>query len=65
MDELSWLVACPYIVSGKLKITMGMYMIKYGCDILGYGTLKSAFLKNKSMNCANFLHAGSYVIIVG
>ena len=31
-----------YIVSGKLKITMGMHIGKYGCDLLGPGTLKTA-----------------------
>ena len=29
-------------VSGKLKVTMGMHMVEYGCDFLGPGTLKSA-----------------------
>ena len=29
-------------VSGKLKITMGMQMVKYGCDLSDPGTLKSA-----------------------
>ena len=55
------------MVSGKLKVTLGMHMVKYGCDILGPGTLKSASsqLKNKSINWANFLHAGSDVILFG
>ena len=37
------------MVSGKLKVTLGMHMVKYGCDLLGPGTLKSALsqLKNK------------------
>ena len=36
-----------------------MHMVKYGCDLLVPGTLKCAYLKNKSMNWADFLHAGS------
>ena len=61
MKELSWFFACSYMVSGKLKVTLGMHMVKYGCDFLGPGTLKSALsqLKNKSMNWADYLHAGS------
>ena len=60
MNELSWFFACSYMVSAKLKVTLGMHMVKYGCDVLGPGTLKSALsqLKNKSMNWADFLHAG-------
>ena len=27
---------------GKLKVTLGMHMVKYGCDLLDPGTLKSA-----------------------
>ena len=42
MKELSWFFACSYIVSGKLKVTLGMHMVKYGYDLLGPGTLKSA-----------------------
>ena len=57
------------MVSGKLKVTftLGMHMVKYGCDLLGPGTLKSTLsqLKNKLMNWANFLHAGSDGIIFG
>ena len=55
------------MVSGKLKVTLGMHMVKYGSDLLGPGTLKSALsqLKNKSMNWADFLHAGSDGIIFG
>ena len=55
------------MVSGKLKVTLGMHMVKYGCDLLGPGTLKSALsqLKNKSMNWADFLLAGSDGIIFG
>ena len=41
MNELSWFFECSQ-VSGKLKVTMGMHMVKYGCDLLGPGTLKSA-----------------------
>ena len=65
MNELSWFFACSYMVSGKRKVTFGMHMVKYGCDFLGPGTLKSALsqLKNKSMNWADFLHAGSVEII--
>ena len=67
MNELSWFFACSYIVSGKLKVTLHMHMVKYGCDLLGPGTLKSALsqLKNKSMNWADFLLAGSDGIIFG
>ena len=52
---------------GTLKVTLGMHMVKYGCDFLGPGTIKSTSsqLKNKSMNWGNFLHAGSDVIISG
>ena len=55
------------MVSGNLKVTLGMHMVKYGCDLLGPGTLKSALcqLKNKLMNWADFLHAGSDGIIFG
>ena len=55
------------MVSGKLKVTLGMYMVKYGCDLFGPGTLKPALsqLKNKSMNWANFLHTKSDIIIFG
>ena len=53
------------MVLGKLKFTLGMHMVKYGCDLLDPGTLKSALSqpKNKSMNWAHFLHAGSDGII--
>ena len=53
------------MVSGKLKVTLGMHMAKYGSELLGPGTLKcvSSQLKNKLMNWADFLHAGSDVII--
>ena len=36
-----------------------------GCDLLGPGTLNLLYLMNKLMNWANFLHAGSDVIIFG
>ena len=51
------------MVSGKVKVTLGMR--KYGCDLLGPETLKSASyqLKNKSVNSADFLHAGGDGII--
>ena len=67
MNELSWFFTCSYMVSGKLKVTLGMHMVKYGCDLLGPVSLKSALsqLKNKSMNWADFLHAGSDGIIFG
>ena len=67
MKELSWFFACSHMVLGKLKVkvTLGMHMVKYGCDLLGPGILKSALsqLKNKSINWADFLHAGSDGII--
>ena len=42
-------------------------MVKYECVLLGHRTLKSAIpqLKNKLMNGADFLHAGSDGIIFG
>ena len=38
--------------SGKLKVTLGMHMVRYGSDLLGPGTLKSALsgLRNKLIN---------------
>ena len=50
-----------------LKVTLGMCMVKYDCGLLGPETLKSALsqLKIKLMNSADFLHAGSEVIIFG
>ena len=47
--------------SGKLKVTLGMHMVRYGSDLLGPGTLKSPLsgLKNKLINWADFLYAGS------
>ena len=55
------------MVSRKLKVTLGMDMVKYGCDLLDSGTLKfaSSQLKNKLMDWADFLHAGSDVIVFG
>ena len=52
---------------GKLKVVLGMHMVRNGSDLWGTGTLKSALyqLKNKSMNWADFLHAGSDGIIFG
>ena len=65
MNELSWFFACSCMVSGKLKLTLGMQMAKYDCDLLDPGPLKSALsqLKNQSMNWADFLHGGSDGII--
>ena len=67
MNELSWFFVYWYVVSGKLKLTLGMHMVKYGCDLLGPGTLKFVLfqLKNKLMNWADFLHAGNDGIIFG
>ena len=42
------------MVSGKLKVTLGMHMVKYGCDFLGPGALKSALSQLKT-----YLHDGS------
>ena len=42
MNELSWFFECSKNVSGKLKVTMGMHMVKYGGSLSGPGTLKSA-----------------------
>ena len=51
----------------KAKSFFDMHMVKYDCEFLGPMTLKSALsqLKNKSMNWADYLHAGSDVIIFG
>ena len=65
MYEWIELIFCMLISVRKLKVTMGMDMIKYGCDALGPGTLKSTYLKSKLMNWANFLHAASDVIMFG
>ena len=53
------------MVLGKLKLTLGMQMAKYGYNLLDPGTLKSALsqLKNKLMNWADFLNGGSDEII--
>ena len=55
------------MVSGKLKVTLGMHIVKYDCDLLGHETLKSALfqLQNKFMNRADFVHPGSDGIIFG
>ena len=55
------------MVSGKLKVTLVMHMFKYGYNLLGPWTLKSALskVKNKLMNLADFLHAWSDGIIFG
>ena len=42
MNEVSWFFALSYMVSEKLKVTLGMHMVKYDCDLLGPGTRKSA-----------------------
>ena len=67
MNELNWFFACSCMVPGKLKVILGMHMVRYCCDLVGVGTLKSALceLKNKSINWADFLHAGSDRIIFG
>ena len=50
---------------GKLKVTLGMHMVRHYHDLLGPGTLKYVLsqLKNKSMNWADFLQAGNDGII--
>ena len=55
------------MASGKLKVFFGIHMVRYGCDLLGPRTLKSALpqLKNKLMNGADFVRAGSNGIIFG
>ena len=63
MDELSGFFACLYIVSGKLKVTLAMHMVKYGCDVLGPGFLKSALSQEQLNELSQFLRAGSDVII--
>ena len=53
MDEWIELVlcilihACSCMVSRKLKVTLDMYMVKYGKGLLGLGSLKSAYLNSK------------------
>ena len=66
MNEwIELIFACSCMASGKLKATLGMHMVRYACDLLVPGTQKSALsqLKNKLMNWADFLHAGSDGII--
>ena len=46
------------MASGKLKVTLGICMVRYGCDLLPQ-------LKNKMTNGADFEHAGSNGIIFG
>ena len=55
------------MVSGKLKVTLGMHMVKYDCDLLVPRALKSVLSqrKNKPMNCADFLQPGRDAIIFG
>ena len=57
--------AYSYMVSGKLKVTLGIHMVRYNCDLLGPAILRTALsqMKNKSMNWAGFLHTGSDGII--
>ena len=42
MNELGWSFACSCMVWGKLKVTFGIHMVKYGYVLLGPGTLESA-----------------------
>ena len=67
MNEWDSFVAYSYMVSGKLKVTLGMHIVKYDCDLLGHETLKPALfqLQNKFMNRADFVHPGSDGIIFG
>ena len=53
------------MASGKVKVSLDMFMVRYGFDLLGPETLKSALsqLKNKMMNSAGILHPGSDGII--
>ena len=59
------MLTCPYIVSEKPKVTLGL--VRYGRDFLGSGTLKPALsqLKEKPTNWADFLLAGRDVLIFG
>ena len=41
MDEWTELIFCM-LIYGVKKSVLGMYMVKYGCDLLGPNTLKSA-----------------------
>ena len=45
MNEMSWFCGCSYMVSGKLKVILGIHMVKYGCGLLDPGTLKSALFQ--------------------
>ena len=49
------------MVSAKVKVTLGIHMVKYGCGLLGPRTRKSALsqLKDELL----FLHAESDAII--
>ena len=42
--------ACSYMVPGKLKVTLGMHMVKYGCDLLSSGTQSINPSINHSIN---------------
>ena len=35
------------MVPGKLKVTLVMHIVKYGCDLLGPRTLKSALFQEQ------------------
>ena len=35
------------MMSGKLKVTFGMHMVKYGSELLGSRTLKSAMTQEQ------------------
>ena len=63
MNELKWFFAYSYMVPGRLKVTLGIHMVKYSCDLLAL-VLALSQLKNKLMNWADFLHAGSDGIIL-
>ena len=41
INELSWFYAYSYMVSEKLKVILGVHMVKYDFGHLGPGTLKS------------------------
>ena len=61
---MSWFFACSYIVSRKLKVSLGMHVVKYGYDLLDPGTLKSALAIARINRWIEliFLHAGSDVV---
>ena len=42
MNEEIELIFSMFISVRKLNVTMGMHKVKYGCGLLGSGTLKSA-----------------------